>query len=321
MPKFVFMPPQDDDRRMFAARLADTVAEYEVASPETDEEALEAIRDADAVYGWVPPNALAAAEKLAWVQNPDAGPFYGYYYPELIEHPLTICNPRGIYFDHISHHIMMFVFALSRGLPWYMDAQRRREWDKAARKTPYIDLASATALINGVGGIGHETARLCNELGMEVIGIEPRPEYDLPYVEFHSPDELDSVLPRADFVITTVPHTPETEFTFNAARFRLMKPTAYFINIGRGMVCKIDDLADAVESEEIAGAGLDVYEHEPMPPEHKLWGLPNVLMTPHVAVADAENIPERRFEIILDNARRFLAGQELNNVVDKTRWY
>ena len=321
MPKFVFMPPQDGDRRMFAARLADTLPEYQVAAPETDADALREIRDADAVYGWVPPAALAAAERLRWVQNPDAGPFYGYYYPELIARPLTICNPRGIYFDHISHHIMMFVFALSRGLPWYADAQRRREWDKNARKSPYIDLTQATALINGVGGIGHETARLCNAVGMEVIGVEPRPEYDLPYVEMRAPDELDALLPRADFVITTVPHTPETEFTFNARRFRLMKPTAYFINIGRGMVCKIDDLADAIETGEIAGAGLDVYEQEPLPADHKLWGLPNVLMTPHVAVADAENIPERRFRIILDNARRFLNGEPLNNVVDKEKWY
>ena len=321
MPKFVFLPPQDDDRRMFAARLADTEAEWDVASPETDEEAMQEIRDADGVYGWVSPDALKIAEKLSWVQNPDAGPFYGYYYPELIEHPLTICNPRGIYFDHISHHVLMFLLALSRGLPWYMDAQRRGVWDKDARKSPYIDLSSATALINGVGGIGHETARLCNELGMEVIGIEPRREFNLPYVEFHTPDELDSVLPRADFVITTVPHTPETEFTFNAARFSRMKSTAYFINIGRGMVCKIDDLADAVESGEIAGAGLDVFEQEPLPSDHKLWGLPNVIMTPHVAVRDAGNIPERRFEIILDNARRFLTGDELTNVVDKTKWY
>ncbi len=321
MPKFVFMPPQDEDKRMFAARLADTMADYDVASPETDEEALEEIRDADAAYGYVPPDALRVAGKLSWVQNAEAGPFYGYYYPEIIEHPLTMSNPRGIYFDHISHHILMFLLALSRGLHWYMDAQRRGEWDKDARKSPYIDLAGAVALINGVGGIGHETARLCNELGMDVIGIEPRREFDLPYVEFHTPDELDTVLPRADFVITTVPHTPETEFTFNAARFSLMKNTAYFINIGRGMVCKIDDLADAVESGEIAGAGLDVFEQEPLPSDHKLWGLPNVIMTPHVAVKDAGNIPDRRFEIILENARRFAAGEELYNVVDKSRWY
>ena len=321
MPKFVFMPPQDEELRLLAARLAGAVPEYQVVSPETDAEALAAIRDADAVYGWVSPSALAVAEKLAWVQNPDAGPFFGYYYRELIAHPLVICNPRGIYYDHISHHILMFVLALSRGLPWYLDAQRARAWNKHARRTPYVYLGEATALINGVGGIGHETARLCNELGMAVIGIEPRPEYDLPYVELHAPDELDDLLPRADFVISTVPHTPETEFTFGAARFRLMKRSAYFINIGRGMVCRIDDLADAVESGEIAGAGLDVYEHEPLPANHKLWGLPNVLMTPHVAVADAGNIPDRRSRIIVENARRFLAGKPLTNVVDKSKWY
>ncbi len=321
MPKFVFMPPQDDLKAMFAARLADTVPDYEVVAPDTDEEAVEAIRDADAACGWVPPAALAVAEKLQWLHNPDAGPFFGYYYDELIQHPLTITNPRGIYYYHISHHIMMFVFALSRGLPWYMDAQRRRVWGKDARKTPYIFLGEATALINGVGGIGHETARICHQLGMEVIGIEPRPEYDLPYVEFHTPDQLDDVLPRADFVITTVPHTPETEGMFNSTSFKLMKQTAYFINIGRGKVCRIDDLADAIESGEIAGAGLDVFEEEPLPSDHKLWGLPNVLMTPHVAVRDAENIPERRFQIILDNARRFLNDEPLNNIVEKEKWY
>lgn len=315
------MPPQDDLKQWFAARLSDSLSEFEVVSPETDEDAIEAIKDADGAFGWIPPEALAVAEKIRWLHNPDAGPFFGYYYEELMEHPLVITNPRGIYFDHISHHILMFILALSRGLPWYMDAQRNRVWDKDARQSEYINLSEATVLINGVGGIGHETARICKELGMEVIGIEPRPEYDLPYVEFHNPDELDSLLPRADFVVSTVPHTPETEGMFNASRFERMKKTAYFINIGRGKVCKIDDLAEAVESGEIAGCGLDVFEVEPLPPEHKLWGLPNVLLTPHVAVRDAGNIPERRYEVLIDNARRFLNGEALNNVVDKSKWY
>ena len=109
---------------------------------------------------------------------------------------------------------------------------------------------------------------------------------------------------------------------FNADRFRLMKETAYFINIGRGKVCKIDHLADAIESGQIAGAGLDVFEEEPTPPPTTNSGaLPNVLMTPHVAVRDAENIPERRFRIILDNARRFLNDQPLTNIVEKDKWY
>ena len=321
MIKFIMMPPQDAYKREWAKCLESELSEYQVILPETDAEILSAIVDADAVYGWVSPEALQLAKKLQWIQNPDAGPFPGYYYQALIEHPVTICNPRGIYFDHISQHIMMFVLGLSRGLPYYMDAQRERRWDKDARKSGYIDLAQATALIVGVGGIGHETARLCDEFGMKVIGVDPRPEYELSFVEMHAPAELDTVLPRADFVIATTPHTPETEGMWNKTRFDLMKQTAYFINIGRGKTMKLADLIAALENGDIAGCGLDVFEVEPLPAESRLWTLPNVMLTPHIAVKDAENIPERRFEIILENARRFAAGTPLRNVVNKAAWY
>ena len=321
MLKFVMMPPLDEMKRDWAIRMTETLLEYRVVAPETDEDAKREIIDADAAYGWVPPDTLKVARKLRWLQNPDAGPFIGYYYEELVEHPVIICNPRGIYFDHISHHIMMFLLALARGLPYYVDAQRQASWDPDARKSQYIDLAEATVLIIGVGGIGHETARLCAEFGMTVVGVEPRCEYELPFVELHTPEALDDLIPRADFVVVTTPHTPETEGMWNAKRFELMKQTAYFINVGRGKTTKIDHLADAIESNQIAGAGLDVFEEEPLPEEHRLWRLPNVLLTPHVAVKDAESVTERRYEILLENARRFANGQSLRNVVDKTVWY
>ena len=321
MLKLVMLPPQDDHRRQWAGRLAAALPQYHVVVAETEADARREIVDADGAYGWVPPDLLPLAAKLRWLQNPDAGPRPGYYYPELIEHPVVVCNPRGIYSDHISQHIMMFVLALARGLPYYVEAQRQRRWDTAARQSAYIDLASATALVFGVGGIGHETARLCAAFGMTVIGVDPRWEYDLPFVERHAPDEIDALLPRADFVIVTTPHTPETEGMWHAGRFQLMKPTAYFINIGRGKTTRIDDLADAVEQGQIAGCGLDVFEVEPLPEEHKLWTLPNVLLTPHIAVKDAENLPERRYEVILENARRFAAGEPLRNVVNKAAWY
>jgi phosphoglycerate dehydrogenase-like enzyme len=110
------MPPLDEMKRDWAIRMTETLPEYRVVLPETDEDAKREIIDADAAYGWVPPDTLKVARKLRWLQNPDAGPFIGYYYEELVEHPVTICNPRGIYFDHISHHIMMFLLALARGL-------------------------------------------------------------------------------------------------------------------------------------------------------------------------------------------------------------
>jgi hypothetical protein len=114
----------------------------------------------------------------------------------------------------------------------------------------------------------------------------------------------DELLPRADFVILTVPHTPVTEGFFDRARFQRMKPTAFFINIGRGMTTKLDDLVTALEAGEIAGAALDVYEQEPLPSDHRLWTLPNVLLTPHMA-GHGPYLNDRRFQIIVDNCRAF----------------
>ena len=191
----------------------------------------------------------------------------------------------------------MFVLALARGLPYYMDAQRERRWDPDARRHGYIDVSEATVLIAGVGGIGHETARLCHEFGMRVLGVDQRWEYDTPHVERHDPDELDDLLPQADFVIVTLPHTPQTEGMWNRARFARMKPSAYFINIGRGATTRLDDLVAALEAGEIAGCALDVFETEPLPAEHALWTMPNVMLTPHIAVHEAANLgraPVRR---------------------------
>ena len=320
MPKYVMLPPIDDDMRAWAGRLREALPELDVVIAEDDAAAARELIDADAAYGGVPPDVLPTVERLRLLQNPYAGPPPGYYYPALADHPVTVSNPRGIYSDHIAHHIMMFILALSRGLPYWSAAQARGRWDPAARKRGYVDLAASTVLIVGVGGIGAETARLCAAFGSRVVGVDPRPERDAP-AEIVPPAELDERLPEADFVVTTVPHTPETERMWNARRFRAMKRSACFINIGRGMTTRLDDLVAALEAGEIAGAGLDVFETEPLPAGHPLWRMENVLITPHVAVADAENIPERRFEIILENARRLIDGREFVNVVDKAKWY
>ena len=320
MPKYVLLPPIDEVIRSWRNRLSDALPELEVVVAEDDAVAARELVDADGAYGWVPLDALLTAERLRLLQNPFAGPPPGYYYPELAEHPVTVCNPRGIYSDHIAQHIMMFMLALSRGLPYWSAAQAEGRWDPQARKRGYVNLAASTVLINGVGGIGAETARLCAAFGARVIGVEPRPEHETPG-EIVPPHELDQRLPEADFVVTTVPHTPETEGMWDAQRFRSMKSSAYFINIGRGMTAKLDDLVAALENGELAGAGLDVFEIEPLPEGHPLWQMENVLITPHVAVADAEDLQERRFELILENARRLIDGREFVNVVDKAKWY
>jgi phosphoglycerate dehydrogenase-like enzyme len=318
---FLMLPPQTALTRQWAERLGGSVPGMKLIVAETADEAAEAIVSADAAFGTLPAGLLAKAQRLRWLQAPQAAPPAGYYYPELVAHQLTVTNFREIYNDHISAHIMAFVLAFARGLHVYIPQQLRREWKKPPEDHGVVALPGSTALIVGLGGIGAETARLLSAFGIQVLATDARrtdkPEY---VAELYRPEALDALLPRADFVILTVPHTPATEGFFNRTKFRLMKPAAFFINIGRGMTTKLDDLVAALKAGEIAGAALDVYEQEPLPAEHPLWGLPNVLLTPHMA-GYGPHLNERRFQIIQDNCQAFAEGRPLRNMVDKATWF
>jgi phosphoglycerate dehydrogenase-like enzyme len=319
---FLMLPPQSQTTREWARRLADATPEIEIIAPETIEGAEQAIGHADGAFGKIPPALLARADRLRWLQAPQAAPPAGFYYPELIAHPVVITNFREIYNDHIAAHIMSFVLAFARGLHVYLPQQLRREWRPVPRESgDVVHLPEATALVVGVGGIGGEVARLASAFGMRVIGVdERRVAPPAGIAELHRAAALDELLPRADFVILTVPHTPETEGFMNRARFQRMKKGAFFINIGRGMTTRLDDLVAALRAGEIAGAGLDVFEQEPLPADHPLWTMPGVLITPHTA-GHGPYLDERRFAVLSDNCRRFLAGVELRNIVDKARWF
>ena len=136
----------------------------------------------------------------------------------------------------------------------------------------------------------------------------------------HRPDALDSLLPQADFVICTAPETPRTQGLFNRERFSKMRKDAFFINISRGAIVSLDGLVEALKSGDLAGAALDVYEIEPLPADHPLWEMPNVLLTPHVG-GEGPYLDDRRFGVLLENCRRFGSGQALMNVVDKRNWF
>src|SRR5438552_4585953 len=317
----LMLPPQTATTREWASRVAAALPELSVVVVEDPDQAARVIGAAEAAFGAMPPALLRRAARLRWLQAPQAAPPAGYYFPELIAHPVAITNFREIYNDHIGAHVMAFVLAFARGLHHYIPQQLRHEWKKLPQNTGVVHLPEATALVVGVGGIGSEVARLAAAFGMRVIGVDERRRDPPPGVaELHRGDELDALLPTADFVILTVPHTPETEGFMNRARFQEMKKTAFFINIGRGLTTRLDDLVEALRAGEIAGAGLDVYEQEPLPADHPLWTIPGVLLTPHTA-GYGPYLDERRYEIILDNCRRFLAGQPLRNLVDKARWF
>ncbi|HJO83804.1 MAG: D-2-hydroxyacid dehydrogenase [SAR202 cluster bacterium] len=281
-------------------------------------EAMEMIGEADAAFGDIRPELLARGEKLRWIACPQAGPPAGYYHGELVDSDVVVTNTREIYNDHISNHIMSFVLSFARGLHVYVQQQMRGDW---APGYEIVNLPDATAIIVGVGGIGAETARLCSEFGMNVLGIDPRVT-DPPQgvAELHNSEALGELLPRADFVIATAPETPATQGMFNADLFGRMNPGAHFINIGRGATVILDDLVDALTSGKIRGAALDVFQVEPLPSNHALWSMPNVIITPHCAGA-GPYLDDRRLELFIDNCTRFNEGQTLLNVVDKANWF
>jgi len=318
---FLMLPPQTEITRGWGKRLAAELPNVRVVVAENEAAAEQAIGEAEAAFGVMPAPLLAKAGRLRWLQSPQAAPPAGYYHAALIAHPVVVTNMREVFNDHIGAHIMAFVLAFARDFQTYIPQQLRREWKPRRMDSGVVHLPEATALIVGVGGIGAEAARLAAAFGMRVIATDARRTAPPDGVaELHRPEALDDLLGRADFVILTVPHTPATEGFMNRARFRRMKPSAFFINIGRGKTTRLDDLVAALGAGELAGAGLDVFETEPLPAEHPLWTMPNVLITPHTA-GFGPYLDERRFQIVLDNCRAFEAGQPFRNVVDKANWF
>ena len=213
---------------------------------------------------------------------------------------------------------MSYVLSFSRGLHKYVRNQLNSKWGIAV---PTIHLPDSTLLIVGVGGIGKETARLCKEFGMKVFGIDPKTtELDNIIEKIYIPSHLEQILPKADFVISTVPETPDSKKMFALDQFKLMKHSAYFINIGRGSTVSLNDLNVAISTGQIAGAALDVFETEPLPKNHPLWTQEDVIITPHVA-AEGPYLENRRTDIFINNCIKFNKNEPLINVVDKAQWF
>lgn len=298
-------------------QLAAVSDELEIINTNSEDEALDAIVEADAMYGHISPEMLARATKLRWLQTPIAG-LENYMFPELVESDVTMSNMSGIYSDMIAEHTMTYVLMFARGFHTYLRYQMEHKWQKGV---PVMHLTGKTLGIIGLGGIGTEIARRAKAFEMRVIATEARPRPAPEFVDEVWPSErLNDLLEQSDFVISCVPHTPETVGLIGAAELARMKESAYLINISRGVVVKLDALADALRNGVIAGAGLDVYEIEPLPADHPLWGMENVIMTPHVAAADTR-VAQRRVDVVKENLQRFLQGEPPKNLIDKRMWF
>ncbi len=314
---FLIYPPLTPDE---LAQVQAVSPELEVVNALTEEDALAAIPQAVGMYGNLTPALLARAENLQWLQTPIAG-LEHYMFPELVESDIVVSNMSKIYGDMIADHAFCFILMFARGIHLYMRRQVQGEWRKG---TPVHHLGDCTLGVIGLGGIGSELARRGKAHDMRVIAVDARPDEalggSLGLDALWPQDRLHDLMRDSDFVVSCVPQTPETVGLIGAEELGQMKPSAYLINISRGVVVKLDALVDALNSGRIAGAALDVYETEPLPAAHPLWQMENVIMTPHVA-ADNPHVPQRRIDTLRDNLHRYLQGEPVRNIVDKRRLF
>jgi phosphoglycerate dehydrogenase-like enzyme len=316
-------------------RIRVAAAPMSVVQARDETEAVAAIADADALFGYLTPMMLRSAQKLRWAQAPTAS-MEKYLYPELVKSPVVVSNMRGIFSDVIADHVFGFILCFAKNFHVYIRQQQRAHWQMLGREAAELPgyggpgevhpsdraaltLADCTLGVFGLGGIGTETARRGLAFGMRVLAVDPLATAAPAGATLWPGERLAEMLGHSDFVVIAAPHTPETYKLFNRARLQQMKRSAYLINVGRGAIVDLADLTAALQAGEIAGAGLDVFEVEPLPLDHTLWRMENVIITPHCAAA-SPRIAERHLEMLLDNLRRFVAGQPLRNVVDKQRW-
>ncbi|MBK1733872.1 hydroxyacid dehydrogenase [Halorhodospira abdelmalekii] len=256
------------------------------------------------------------ARRLQWVHATSAG-VDALLFPELIESTVPVTNARGIFDRAIAETVLGMILFFAKDLRTTLALQERREWRH--RETQRIQ--DKHALVVGAGSIGRQIARLLRAAGMQVTGIASRErDHDSDFTAVYGPDALHEQLGLADYVVIAAPLTATTRGLFNAEAFRAMAKGAKLINIGRGPIVVTEDLVNALRNGEIAGAALDVFEEEPLPPEHPLWAMNNVLISHHMA-GDFIGWRSALIQQFIDNFERWLAGSSLRNVVDKERGY
>jgi phosphoglycerate dehydrogenase-like enzyme len=276
---------------------------------------------ADAVIGACDARVVQSTS-VRWIQTYNAGMEHCLAAADFTRRDVLLTNMQRVAGPAMAEHVVAMMLAFARSLPAYFDVQRQRRWDRMPPGAPpAFTLEGKTVLVVGLGGIGTEVGRRAAALGMTVLATRatPRPAPDF-VSELGLADALTRFTPRADIVVNTLPLTDATRGQFNAAVFATMKRGAYFINVGRGQTVVTDDLVAALRSGQLAGAGLDVVDPEPLPPDHPLWTMPNVIITPHSS-SDSDVDEVSRWLVVRENLRRYVAGERMLSVVDPARGY
>lgn len=290
--------------------------------------AVKEVKDADIVVGQsahpgaCEPEILNAGKQLRWIVAYAAGVERCVSVPSVRERKLLITNLRGLGSAAIGEHAIALALAMARGLDTFVSNQTKGRWSREDAAARHLQtLTGKTMLVVGLGGIGTEVASRAHGLGMNVIATRARGHEGPEYVSHvGSPDELLKLAATADVIVSCVPLTAETKNIYDRKFFAALKPTAYFVNVARaGSVVQAEMIA-ALKEGRLAGAGLDVVDPEPLPPDNPLWKTPNVIITPHIS--SSSDIPNEAIGVLIDeNLRRYAAGEKMLSVVDLDREY
>jgi phosphoglycerate dehydrogenase-like enzyme len=263
----------------------------------------------------ISPEGLSRATRLRWIHSWAAGP-NELLFPGMLESPVILTSSVGSGAIGMAEHAVMLMLMLNRGTVRWIHAQDEHRWERGV----HGELYGLTLGIIGLGNTGRDLALKAQAFHMRVIGMRRNPQPTPNVDEVFTRDRLDELLQQADFVVVTAPRTAETTGMLGEREFRLMKPSAYFVASSRGGIADEAALLQALKEGWIAGAGLDAFAEEPLPPDHPLWTAQNTIVTPHIGAQS----PRRRrasLEMFLANLQRYLAGEPLVNVVDKQAGY
>jgi phosphoglycerate dehydrogenase-like enzyme len=283
-------------------------------------EALERAAEADASYGFISAELLRAGKKLRWVQQGSAGVESVVDLPEMARGDLLLTNMQRIYAPEIADQALGYLLAFTRHIDHDIRTRGDERWRTRRPEMVFEELEGKTMLIVGLGGIGSHIARRARGFGMHILATDPKVIEKPDFVdELHKPGAFRELLPRADVVASAVPLTPLSRKMIGVEEFARMKRGVLFLNVSRGGVVDTDALVRALGSGQVAAAGLDVTDPEPLPAGHPLWDQ-NVIITPHTAGQSPAGA-RRAFDLFRENLRRFAHGEMLLNVVDKAVGY
>jgi phosphoglycerate dehydrogenase-like enzyme len=284
----------------------------------TAEDAAKEAADADAVLGFCTPDIVSAGKSLRWIQVGHAGVEKDIS-PELRGSSIVLTNLQRLHGPNVADQAMALLLCLTRGLRESVPSYPIRVWQKL--ETPARELNGKTMLVVGLGGIGTQISRRAHAFGMRVMAIDARAIERPSFVfSLDKPDQLLKLLPQADVVVLACPLTSETRGLIGKEQLAAMKKSALLINIARGGIVRTPDLVEALESKQIAGAGLEVTDPEPLPPSNPLWKMTNVVISPHIG-GQSDEARDRQWRLWRENVRRFAAGERLLCVVDKEKGY